>query len=168
MVRRSVKRTESRAFERVDATPASTMAARMPMMAITNSNSMSVNPFRNMCLLYPSLWQVEFAEHVGKGAADLFAGVKEVVRVKYLFDLHKQRVHRGAEHLFHVRRADKPVVMLARDRAAVGKHEVVDSMRKLIYHFFRSGMFGVYKRKDMEVSIAHMTRNCVSKMIFGQ
>ena len=50
-----------------------------------------------------------------ESGAYFFAGVKDVLRVKQFFYLHKEVVHIGAKHFLHIGRSHEPVVVLARN-----------------------------------------------------
>src|ERR1035437_6248677 len=61
----------------------------------------------------------EIALDVGKGAADLLAGVEDVLRIEYFFRLLEESYHLGAEEHWQVRCADDAVIVFA-GRGAAG------------------------------------------------
>ena len=64
-------------------------------------------------------------ESFGEGETDFLAGVEDIVRVKYFFNLHKEGIHIGAKHFLHIGGADEPVVMFARDRATARTYKIM-------------------------------------------
>jgi hypothetical protein len=60
---------------------------------------------------------------------------------------------------FDIWGADEAVVVLTRDRALIGEHEIVDGMRELVNRLADSRVVRVNERDDMKVAVPYMPGN---------